>query len=275
MPANVEAAVTRALEKLPADRFANAKEFADALTTSAVPTTTGRAVRRRAELAWKPVALGLALVVAVLAGAEIARRVRAAAPPVERYEIVTPNGEPTFGSNSNAPEFAISPDGSRIVYTGHSPTGAGQLWVRDLADLTPRPIPGTEAATAPAFSPNGNSIAFAANGALKTVSVRGENEHTIVPAKAFAPAWGDNGRIYFLNAPAGLLTGNVVCSVSETGGPIDTVATFGNRSAVYVIPLPGGHGLLTVFRTAGNVVSGVSGREIAAVGVTSGGTKSL
>jgi serine/threonine-protein kinase len=275
VPLNVEAAVSRALEKLPADRFASAKEFADALTTSTVPTVAARAVGRRTDLRWKRLTLGLALSVVALLGSEVVRWMRVAPPSVERYEIDTPNGEPTFGSLSATPEFAISPDGSRIVYTGHSPTGAGQLWVRDLADLTARPIPGTDAATAPSFSPNGVSIVFAANGALKTVGVRGENEHTIVPVKAFAPAWGDNGRIYFLNSPQVAIAGNVVSSVSETGGPIDTVATFANRSALYVTPLPRGRGLLAVFRNTGEARAAVSGREIAAVAVPSGEVKVL
>ncbi|MEP6745169.1 MAG: serine/threonine-protein kinase, partial [Gemmatimonadota bacterium] len=42
VPPNVAAAVSKALEKLPADRFATAKEFADALANSSFTTRTAR-----------------------------------------------------------------------------------------------------------------------------------------------------------------------------------------------------------------------------------------
>ena len=63
IPAHVEAAVNTALEKLPADRFATAAEFAEALTgrgfSAATTAVTPRAARPAgAGPRWKPIAVG-------------------------------------------------------------------------------------------------------------------------------------------------------------------------------------------------------------------------
>jgi eukaryotic-like serine/threonine-protein kinase len=72
VPPHVETAVSRALEKLPADRFATAAQFADALTrpeltaarTAATPALAPRAERWRR---WFGVAAGVAAVLAAVA----------------------------------------------------------------------------------------------------------------------------------------------------------------------------------------------------------------
>jgi serine/threonine protein kinase len=84
VPASVEAAVLRSLAKLPADRFASAKEFADALS---VPSSAPVA-RRRPESAILPWAVaGAALIAAVVASAAWLRRGGDASADPVRFQI--------------------------------------------------------------------------------------------------------------------------------------------------------------------------------------------
>ena len=66
VPPAVDAAVMRSLAKAPMDRFATAREFADALSASAPPPRAGRTVGRGPLLAGAAIVLGVLGVVAVM-----------------------------------------------------------------------------------------------------------------------------------------------------------------------------------------------------------------
>ena len=71
--------------------------------------------------------------------------------------------------------LAVSPDGTRLVFVGEE-EGIRRLYLRDLAVPEIRMIAGTEGASAPFFSPDGNWIGFMAGtnlGVLKKVPVEG------------------------------------------------------------------------------------------------------
>ncbi|MGE5231505.1 MAG: serine/threonine-protein kinase, partial [Deltaproteobacteria bacterium] len=97
IPAHVEAAVERALAKLPADRFASAAQFAEALNKpGAMPATMARTAvtraarpalaRRTALIPW-----GIALVTGAAAlWAWLGRKPAATIPPVARFGIQLP-----------------------------------------------------------------------------------------------------------------------------------------------------------------------------------------
>ncbi len=130
IPPYVEAAVLRALEKLPADRFATALEFSAALAgtatsgpaaTLAWTRPTAATGRRRARLA--VVGAGLAVVVAAfLAG-------RAAAGPDAEPFVVSSISPPPH-EEFQTPDFALAPDGSRIAFVTRG--ARPRLWVRPL-----------------------------------------------------------------------------------------------------------------------------------------------
>ncbi|HEX2723246.1 MAG TPA: LpqB family beta-propeller domain-containing protein, partial [Gemmatimonadaceae bacterium] len=78
---------------------------------------------------------------------------------------------------------AISPDGSTIVYTA----GAGStrmLYSLRTDQLDPRPIPGTEGAWEPFFSPDGEWVAFESPGKTKKVRLDGSAPITVTSANA-------------------------------------------------------------------------------------------
>ena len=74
--------------------------------------------------------------------------------------------------------FAVSPDGSRVVFRGREENGSSLLYVRALDEPTARALPGTEdpGSAAPFFSPDGQWVAFFTGNpelALKRVPVNG------------------------------------------------------------------------------------------------------
>ena len=116
------------------------------------------------------------------------------APEGSEYNFVSP------GSFVAIP--ALSPDGTRLVFGARSPDGkATQLWVRSLDSQTAQPLPGTEGATQPFWSPDSRYVAFgsAADKALKKIDVLGGPPVTIAPlADTFqGGSWNAEGVIIF------------------------------------------------------------------------------
>ena len=115
----------------------------------------------------------VAITLGIAAGTMYWRTRQPDAHPVLNASLLLP--EPlagVFSPNPGSP-FALSRDGSRLVFVG-SPTGKPpQLYFRQLDQQAATPIPGTEDATEPFFSPDGEWIGFFADGKLRKVSREG------------------------------------------------------------------------------------------------------
>jgi serine/threonine-protein kinase len=95
---------------------------------------------------------------------------RPAAGPVTRLVVnLPPTDHLALGYT---PVFAMSPDGMRLVYVANR-GGTRQLYLRQLDRFEATPIPGTEGAETPFFSPDGQWVGFFADGKLKRVSLSG------------------------------------------------------------------------------------------------------
>jgi eukaryotic-like serine/threonine-protein kinase len=177
VPPNVSAALVRALEKLPADRFESAKAFADALgnptfATSATTVAPG-AVRvggfSRAVAA--STAAGI-LVVGTTAGAILGRRTAPVVePPVAQFVIELPDSMSSVNWCCG-PSQVLSRDGSILVFVGVR-GGSRSLYRRSIGGLDAEKIEGTEGGTSPALSPDGRWLSFEAGGQLKKVPLAG------------------------------------------------------------------------------------------------------
>jgi eukaryotic-like serine/threonine-protein kinase len=122
--------------------------------------------------------------------------------------------------------IALSPDGSLLVYVGEQ-NGKSQLFARPLDSFNDRPIPGTEGAYAPFFSPDGRSIAFFAANALQTVSLEGGQPVNLCEARTtHGGAWGPDNTILFTDAEGGRLM-----RISASGGEPRTVLSEGGLEA--------------------------------------------
>jgi eukaryotic-like serine/threonine-protein kinase len=73
---------------------------------------------------------------------------------------------------------ALSRDGTHLAYVAVQ-SGTQQLYLRAMDNLEARPIPGTEGATEPFFSPNSQWLGFFAGNKLKKVSVSGGEALTL------------------------------------------------------------------------------------------------
>ena len=214
VPANVDAAVHCALEKLPADRFTGVQDFARALADPGFRYGEPAAAAGEGAGPWRgsSIALGaLALVSTLGFGWSLLRP--DTPPPVVRFELTVPDGLGLFSGNITG--LTISPDGSRVVFVGISPGAGQQLWLRPLDQLAPVPILGTENAQNPRFSPDGESIAFTGINSLTTVSLSGAPPLTLVSEAVInrGLAWGPDGMLYFRK-----LDGGGIWRVSANGG---------------------------------------------------------
>jgi Tol biopolymer transport system component len=115
-----------------------------------------------------------------------------------RLQVVTP---PT----SDPVSLAISPDGRLLTFAAYS-EGTSQLWLRSLDSLTAHPLPGTEDATYPFWSPDSRSIGFFAHGSLKRLDLEGGMVQALAgAARGMGGAWNRDGAIVFAPIPAGPL----------------------------------------------------------------------
>jgi eukaryotic-like serine/threonine-protein kinase len=198
IPAHVEDALLTALEKLPADRFRSAAEFADALGDATRPrtrTVAGEAAgaaggsARSALLPWALVA-----VLAVLATG-LAFRPRAPAPAPTATVRAALELAPDQVIEQLA--IAISDDGTRIALVGRD-RGIVRLLTRELSEVSFTSLANTEDAELPFLSPDGSQVVFRAAGALRQVPTSG-GPVTVVDADTYWAAghWTDDGTLYY------------------------------------------------------------------------------
>ncbi|MEP7105640.1 MAG: LpqB family beta-propeller domain-containing protein [Chloroflexota bacterium] len=280
IPRHVEAATLTALEKLPADRFASAAEFAAALrdpgyaptvpVTSAQPAVSRPVPRRR--LALLGAALALALLLAAAAGAGLWGRMHPPPTPLlSQFSLALKPDQALQPPNpSGGARLALSPDGRAMAYVGPTESGA-RLWLRRIDQLDATPIAGTEGASEPFFSPDGRRVGFVKNGTeVRIASLAGAPTVTLTDkANTTSAAWGDDGYVYF-EVDSGL------ARMRATGGEIERVYQIKTKekeiATEWVHVLPGATGVVFRLRHVGQ---GPGDFEILAMPLPHGPAKHL
>ncbi len=246
VPPNVAAALAKALEKLPADRFEGAGDFAQALETPSFRHGLESASRAAAapERRHDPRLLALAAAFLIMTGIAAWGLLRPAPPrPVARYHIVLPEDQRIGGVFARV---ALTPDGSRLVYSRGAgigtPTG---IRVRQRDQLETTPLAGTTGAFAPFVSPDGGRVGFLAGGEVKVVSLRGGPPVTITDTLVggAGATWGPDGYIYSdARGP------NPLVKVSAAGGTPEWFTRLdsagGETDHLFPVALPNGRGVL-------------------------------
>jgi Tol biopolymer transport system component len=251
VPPHVDAAVARALEKLPADRWQTAAQFAEALSDAGASRWAGRR-RLPAALGGSaiPWALSAVFLLALAwVGLRSGRRALPSTGPV-RFSVELDSGlRPTF-----TPVVRLSADGQQLLFTaniGHRE----EVMHRPLNQMQMRVIEGAgqgEQGTGnsrPFVSPDGRWIAYAKQGKLKKVPVEGGPAIDLADADWAGGSWGRNGRLVYTRA---YNTGLWI--VSEGGGDARqlTAPDTANGELGHWWPqiLPDGdHVLFTAYRT--------------------------
>ncbi len=139
-------------------------ELIGGATDEAAAVATQPRVQPSTSRAWMVVAaLSLAMAAALAVPATLYLRRGASEPLLSRFEIHTP---PTSDSVS----FALSADGRQLAFVATA-EGTSRLWVRPIDQVTAQPLPGTEGASYPFWSPDGRAIGFFADGKLKRIDL--------------------------------------------------------------------------------------------------------
>jgi serine/threonine-protein kinase len=279
VPPHIAATLAKSLEKLPADRFASAHEFAEALQGRGVPVLAGtgavKAPREpiRSRLR-DPVVLGLAallVITSAVAAWQWAAARRPTSQPVIRFPIDLPRYVSTglpIGSG-----LAISEDGGTIAYIGGAEGLAGQhALVRTVDEIRSRPIPGTEEAQSLFLSPDGNQLGFWAKGRLSKVALDGGATVTLGDSLAeFGGAsWSRSGVIV-----ASL--GGQLLTISDSGGTFQPLSSASPpaRDEYQLHPLVLADGQTVVYTRSSRALALAEASRLAIASLTTGLTRSL
>ncbi len=194
VPPSIRSLVEGCLKKDRRERIGDISTALFILNHPQVASTAAPARQPALEPVWRRAALVL-VGVALGAGAAAGLWKLQASPAVEvtRFAIVLPPGQSLTTNNRQA--VALSPDGTRIVYVSQ-----GRLYLRSMSEIEARAMAGTDGASNPVFSPDGQSLVFwtAVDRTLKRIALSGGVPITICQI-AVAPSgitWGDDGILF-------------------------------------------------------------------------------
>ncbi len=251
VPPHIDAAVARALEKLPADRWQTAAQFAEALTAAGA-SSWGRGRRLAAALSRSavPWTVSAALLLTVAwVGLRNGRSTFPSAGPIRFSVELDPGVQPSF-----TPIVRLSADGRQLFVTAMVERRE-EILRRPFDQMRMEVIAGAgqgEQGTGnsrPFVSPDGRWIAYAKQGKLRKVPVDGGPAIDLAVADWAGGSWGKNGRLVYTRA---YNTGLWI--VSEGGGDARVLTTpdtaQGELGHWWPQILPDGeHVLFTAYRT--------------------------
>jgi serine/threonine protein kinase/Tol biopolymer transport system component len=259
VPMELERIVNKALTKDAAARYQHADDILVDLRllrdniTAFLKSSTGKApaISKPQPKRWKQVLpWSIAALMTVIAVIALWKLEYLTSPPegdITRFALAIPSGQ-RFASVTG-PGIALSPDGTSLVYTGQGEE-TRQLYVRKMDQLTASPIPGTEGAYTPFFSPDGEWVGFFSGDKLKKVALKGGSPLTIfeVSGTHRGASWSQNEMIIF-----GESTNTGLLQVPSSGGNPQTVTTPDVEKGVtghrWPDILPGGRAaLFTIWR---------------------------
>jgi serine/threonine protein kinase len=175
---------------------------------SSLPASEGLLSRGR--LPWIVAALGLAGM-ATFAALYFVRPSTNKA--IVRSSMLPPSNS-GYSSFMGGGHLALSPDGLKLAFVAMDSSGKNNLWVRALNSLTALPLPGTDGAVFPFWSPDNRFIGFFSSTKMKKIEASGGPPSSICDvADPRGATWGEDGIIVF--APNWL---GGVYQVSAAGG---------------------------------------------------------
>jgi len=262
LPATLDHLVRVCLAKDPEERIQTAHDVKLQLQwveeggLQAVPATRAVAVRSGWHLI--PLALiALLLVVTVGTAVWLFRPVaQGTVPPPKRLLIRLPENAPLALArlaplDIGRTSFVLSQDGTRLVYAADR-GNTSQLYVRPLDQLEATPLPGTQGAYGPFFSPDGRWVGFFSENKLKKVSLQGGDPVVLCEARTpHGGSWGLDNTIVFSDEEGGRLV-----QMPATGGqpravPMNETLMLGYYASPQI--LPGGKWVLVSIPVSANL----------------------
>ena len=204
------------------------------------------------------VAALIAVAAMVVAGFAFLRPTPETPLPLRKFEI--PMVKDDASANvAFAPK--ISPDGRFLIYVSQE-----QIWIRDLATTVSRPLPGTEGARDPFWSPDSEWIAFGTANNMKKIDRSGGHLMTLAKVagqqsmgSASSGVWNPDGSIYYTTGNAGVWrlpsqAGEVTVHHNPQPGEVDfheICSLPGGRGWVFVVHTREDYGKLTLLTPDG------------------------
>jgi Tol biopolymer transport system component len=212
IPPHVESTLLKALAKLPADRFADAAKFAEALenpaatasyrtaatSTDAAPITPrGAAIRA---LPWVVAAASIGALVWTQFGdtrstTPTGSAVLAELPPIRRASPVM------IGASRL---LAMAQDGSQIAFLGMDSLRVPSLFVRSTGSASVWKVPESEFGGSASFSPDGRTLAYTTTDGLQVIQIGESRARVLMTGRDedFNPlmtAWDGDTALLFIN----------------------------------------------------------------------------
>jgi serine/threonine protein kinase/Tol biopolymer transport system component len=245
VPPVLDRLVVTCLAKDPDERWQTARDLLRELRWLRDDSATRRATR---VVATTTPRRGFAIAALVVAAAAIGAfglvtLTRKAPPTPSRvdFQIDPPPGT-RFPRGSI--EMAVSPDGSRLVFTALSADGRRKLWLRRFDAVDSRPIDGSEEGMYPFWAPDSRTIAFFAHSKLKRIAETGGVPQDICDM-TYGPrggAWSRAGIILFG------VGGHPLMRVADTGGVATPITRLNesraDRQHTWPVLLPDGRNFL-------------------------------
>jgi len=186
VPLALDRVVKTCLAKDPDERWQTAydlmlelKLIAETGCQAGVPVPVLAQRKRRDGFTWGIIAVTLLVAISSAVG-----YFRTASVDVRsiRFSILPPEKSVFYFMGYAGGPVAVSPDGRRLVFVATIADGKSLLWVRSLDALDALPLPGTEGASFPCWSPDGRFIGFFADGKLKKIEASGGPAQTLSEA---------------------------------------------------------------------------------------------
>jgi serine/threonine-protein kinase len=254
-PASIRALVKRCLDRNVRTRLRDMGEARVALTapvltdpaaavTSGTSAVTGQAGPKARLRGGAPVVAGVFAITAVALGFLLYRATRQVEHSLIRLDVDLGPDVSLPLPDFNGSNVILSPDGARLVYTASVGGGPAKLYIRKLDQAKATELPGTEGATGPFFSSDGQWIGFSSGGLpgnqINKVSIEGGAVVTVTNTAGGAAAWDRDGSV-IVGVP-----GRGLMRISPDGGQPALLAPLASGEFADWFPqiLPGGKAVL-------------------------------